>query len=296
MVRAILDRPLGTLATCITIVLLGIVAMTYMPINLYPQTRYPVMTIKTVFSDASPEEIETLITKPLEQAIADLPGLRKIQSVSHHGESEVTVQFHYGQDISEKALEVRSRIRRIFPTLPKDARFPVITRYDPSGAPAIVLAIAGKSLKEETNRWVYQILKPKLSRIDGVATVKVSGAPRQEISVDCDPARLKALSLTIQDVARAVGTAHKMLTGGVTNISGKRLPVVTAGKLESPADVARQPLTACETGSPLTIGEIARVTRAPDKTTEIARYNGQSLIAISIYRSPHADLRTLGEK
>ena len=293
MTSFLLTRPLGTLTACLCLVMLGLFALFYMPINLYPQTQFPVLTISTAFSDSSPEEIETLITKPMEEAVADLPGLRKIQSLSHSGESEVTLQFHYGQNISEKALEVRSRIRRIFPLLPKDARFPVITRYDPSGAPVIVLAVTGKTSPEETGQWVYHTLKPKLSRIEGVATVKVSGAPRPQIMVDCDAGRLNALCLTIHDVTEAIRTGHNSLPAGFITTTGKRLSVVTAGKLDSPGDVEKQPVRASSTGAPITVGQLAGVKLGSEQAGDIARYNGQSLITAAVYRSTDADLRGL---
>jgi len=275
-------------------VILGLIALTYMPINLYPRTQFPVLTISTILSDSSPEEIEALVTKPLEEAVADLPGLRKIQSLSQQGESEITIQFHYDQNISEKALEVRSRIRRIFPLLPKDARFPVITRYDPSGSPVMVLAITGKGSPEQTGLWVYHSLKPRLSRIDGVATVKVSGAPRPQIIVDCDVGLLNAQSLSIHDISEAIRCGHQALPAGYLNTdTGTCLSVVTAGKLIDREDVVQLPVKASGKGSVIKVGELAQVKEAIEGTKEIARYNRKNLISAAIYRSTDSDLRML---
>jgi HAE1 family hydrophobic/amphiphilic exporter-1 len=296
MTSYLLKRPLGVLTACLCLLILGGFALLTMPINLYPHTQFPVLTMTTVLSDSSPEEIETLITKPIEEAVADISGLRKIQSLSHAGESEITLQFHYGRDISEKALEVRSRIRRLFPLLPKDARFPAITRYDPSDAPVVVLAITGKTSQEEAGEWVHRTLKPRLSRIDGVATVRVAGAPKKQINVDCDPGRLNALSLTIHDVMDAIKASHAGLPAGFLTTKDRRLSVVTAGKLETAADVEHQPVRVTENGQAIRVGQLARVEIGTEDPREITRYNGESLITVAIYRSTDADLRRVSKE
>jgi hydrophobic/amphiphilic exporter-1 (mainly G- bacteria), HAE1 family len=293
MIKLLLQRPLGALTACACLLILGACALGYIPINLYPRTGFPVLTITTNLSQSSPEEVERLITKPMEEAVADIPGIKKINSVSREGESEVTIQFHYNQDVSEKALEVRSRIRRIYPLLPRDSRFPVITRYDPSSSPSIVLAITGKSSQEDAGQWVRHTLKPQLSRINGVATVRVSGAPTPQIIVDCDSARLKAMSMTVNDVYATVKAGHNSLPAGFVTTHGKHLSVITDAKLQTADDIARVPIKNPEKGATLTVGELASVKLGEENAKEITRYNGQPLITVSVYRSTDADLRDL---
>lgn len=294
MIKLLLQRPLGALTACTCLLILGACALGYIPINLYPRTGFPVLTITTNFSQSSPEEVERLITKPMEEAVADIPGIKNVHSVSREGESETTMQFHYNQDVSEKALEVRSRIRRLYPLLPRDSSFPVITRYDPSSSPSIVLAVTGKSSQEDTGQWVRHTLKPQLSRIDGVATVRVSGAPTPQIIVDCDAARLKAMSMTVSDVYATVKAGHNSLPAGFVTTHGKHLSVITDAKLQTADDVAGVPIKGPEKGdATCTIGELATVKLGEENAKEITRYNGQPLITVSVYRSTDADLRDL---
>lgn len=293
IIGTFLRRPLGTLAVCLCLVILGAFAFAYVSVELYPHAKFPVLSISTSLSDSSPEEIETLITKPIEEAVADVSGLRKIQSVSNEGESEITLQFHYGHDISDKALEVRSRIRRLFPLLPKDARFPVITRYDPSGAPAVVFSVTGKGSKEDLAGWVNNTLKPRLSRIDGVAMVRISGAPKEEIIVDCDVGRLNALQINIEDVHRAIKTGHNSLPSGFMISQGRLLPVVTAGKVSTAAEVAQLPVKMAKLADVANVGQLAHVRLGAEEPREIVRYNGESLITVAVFRSSGSDLRRL---
>ena len=288
-----LRRPRGTLAVCACLLLLGVFALKQMPVNLYPHVEYPVLTISTELSESSPEELEATVTKPIEEAIADIPGLKKIEAVSREGESQVTLQFHHDQKIAEKAMEVRSRIRRIFPLLPKDARFPVISRFDPSDTSVVVLAVTGDASLETVGHWVNEYLKPQLSRIDGVATVRVAGAPRRQILVECDTGRLQAQSLTISDVVAAITTSHASIPGGIVVQSGKNLSVITQGKLETPEDVSTVSLKLEQDGPVLRIGEIARVRLGSEERKEITRFNGRDLITVLVYRSTAADLRAI---
>lgn len=293
IIERILRRPLGTLIICMCLGIFGMFAFAAMPINLYPRAEFPVLTITTVLSDSSAEEIEILITEQIEDTLADIVGVRKISSASREGQSEITVQFHYGQNISEKALEVRSRLRRLFPLLPKDARFPIITRYDPSSSPVMVLAVVPKVTLEAASQWVYSTLKQQLSRIDGVATVKIAGAPKPQITVDCDASRLHALSLTIGDVAAAIRKGHQSMSAGFLISQGKHLSIVTEGKLETPAEIAEQPVNVPDSRSVYKVGDLGRVEIATEPPRELAGYNGHSLISVAIYRSTDADLRGL---
>jgi hydrophobic/amphiphilic exporter-1 (mainly G- bacteria), HAE1 family len=293
LLETLLLRPVGTLTACLCIVILGGIAWIDMPLNFRSKTQYPVLTITTVLSDTNPSEMEILITKRIEDALSEIQGIRKVMSSSRAGESVVTMEFHQGRNISEAALEVRSALRRLWRTFPTDTRFPVITRFNPSDAPMAVLAVTGESSSSEKALWVNRYLRPQLSRINGVASVRVAGAPEQEIIVDCDISRLKALGLTVQEVSQAVKTGHNTLPAGFLSVAGKRISLRTMGSFKTSEDISAQPIIVTEQGSVINIGQIARVSMVDQEPEEISRYNGDSLIAVSIFRASDADLRTV---
>lgn len=286
-------RPKGALTVCACITILGLVAFSGAHIILFPQTRLPVLSITTVLSDADPEEIERTITRPAEDSIADVPGLRSIHSVSRFGESVVTAQFNRDRDITDAALEVRSRIRRLFPTLPKDTRFPVITRYDPSSAPILMLAVRGRGKLEDTGNWVNRVMKPTLSRIDGVAEVRMAGAPAREIVAECDPGRLKAVGLTVKEVAHKIDTAFQTLPAGFLTTSGNRISVRAVSSPPVPAAVAAITVTVGPGGGPITVGSLGEVAYSPREPREITRYNGERLVTAAVFKSSDADTRAV---
>ncbi len=289
----LIQRPLGGLVICICAAVLGGFALSGMKVNLLPDTRYPFITVTTVLSGTGPEEIEALVTRKIEQAVTDVPGLKELRSTSREGESEVTLQFHLGRDVSKAASEVRSRIRRLRPSLPRDTRFPVITRFNPSDSPVAVLGVTGKQPLPEIAQWVRGTLKPELNRIKGVAAVRIAGAPEIEIIVDCRPEKLKSLEMTVHDVSRAINRGHKSLSGGSLVVDGKILPVRTAGNLESPDEIARQPLTVSGHGGLVNVRTVAEVRTVPVPPRESTRHNGKPLVSVAVFRAGGADLRTL---
>lgn len=279
--------------TCLCLAVLGVFAYGGMKVNLLPDTRYPVVTVTTVLSGTDPEEIETVITRKIEDSLADIPWLKKIESTSAEGKSEVTLQFHLGGDVSKAASEVRSRIRRLWPSFPADTRFPVISLYNPSDAPLALLGVAGKSSLVETSHWVRQTLKPRLSRIKGVAAVRVSGDPASEIAVECDASRLKALGMTVHDVTDAIKRGHGSMPGGFLQVGDRCVHVRTTGNLETSAQISRQPLSIAEQGGLVAVGDLAKVWTVSQPPKETTRHDGRPLVSVAVFSTSDSDMRTL---
>jgi len=286
-------RPIGSLVACACLAILGAIAADRIPINLYPQARHPALTVNTELSQADPEEIETLITRKLEEALVDLPGLKKISSHSRQGSSKVVLEFHAGRDVSEAALEVRGRIRRLWPTFPKDTRFPVITHYNPSDDPVAVLAVTGKMPLPDLSHWAEHTLKPQISRIPGVAAAQTAGTSMLEIKVNCDAGRLMALGLSVQDVARTVGASHATMSAGFMNVGDKRISLRTTGHVTDASDVANLTLLVSKGGGHVTVGDVAQVEQVAEAPQEVSRLNGKPLVSLAIFRTTEADLRRL---
>ncbi len=292
LLSAFYRRPLGviTIALCLTCV--GVVAALRIPVNLYPHVQVPALTITTELFDSDPSEVETLITRPIEEALSNAPGLKKMMSYSRNGQSEVTLHFHHGHNISEAALEVRGRLRRLTPTLPKDVRSPVISRYNPQDTPVVVLAVTAADF--DASRRATDVMQSRLNRIPDVAAVRVSGAPSKEIVVDCDGGRLDALNITVHDIAAGIETGHIGLPGGFLKIGDRRIALRTAGLLTDPESVERLPVSASKQGAPLLVGDVARVFTETKEPEEIVRLNGKPLTSVAVFRSAEADLRSLG--
>ncbi|MEW6351745.1 MAG: efflux RND transporter permease subunit [Thermodesulfobacteriota bacterium] len=286
-------RPVGSLVLCMCLAVLGVGAVIGIPVYLYPQIRYPAVTITTLLADADPEEIEALVTRKIEETVADIPGVKRVSSVSREGKSEVTLEFVPGKDVSGIATEVRGRLRRLFPSLPRDTRFPLITHFNPADDPVMLLGVAGRASLADLSHWAEHVLKPHLNRIPGVAGVQVTGTAVVEIQADCDAGRLKALGLSVHEIVRVIGTANRTQPAGSIDVGDKRIAIRTTGSLETSEEMARQPLRIGAHGGLLTIADVARLREVNREPKEITRLNGESLVSLAVYRSVGADVRQL---
>ncbi len=289
----VLSRPLGGITVCLCLAALGLVAAWGINVSLSSGNRYPALTVGINLPDAGPEEVETLVTRLVEEEARAVAGVRKVFSLSRTGRSQVTVELTSASRISEAAQDLRGRLRRIKPKLPHDAKPPVISQYSPADQPAAVLGITGGESLAVTGDWAREILAPRLRRVEGLAEVQVSGAPEPEIMVDCDPGRLRALGLTARQVALTVNRAIMDLPAGVLRPGDERLPLRVAGQVAGAAEVAALPVAGRPGGGVLTLGQIATVKAGHRDPQEITRLGGRPVVTIALFQAGGANLSRL---
>lgn len=292
MFSTLRDRPLGVISLSGLIVVLGFIALLGTPINLFSRGQFPSLSVITNLADTNAQEMETLITKKVEEALGDVPGRKRTHSVSHSGESIVTLEFHLGADLSEASQEIRGRLRRLWRTLPDETRFPVINRSNPQDAPILVLAVTSDKGPSVAANWARSYLKPELSRINGVASVRIAGAPEKEVMVECDPAKLLGLKVTIQGVASAITRGFSQTPGGSLNVDGMRVALRTYTRL-TPESILDQPIMVTERGSVITVGDVGEVQIKDQGQEEITRYNGSQLVTAAVFKVASYDLRSV---
>src|SRR5688572_16799878 len=180
----------------LAVVLFGLVSFQRLPINLLPDLSYPSLTVETRFPGAAPAEVESLVTRRVEEAVGILAGVQRISSRSRPGLSQVTLEFGWGREMSLAALDVRQKVDLV--TLPRETQKPTILRFDPSSDPIMRFYVteaargsAGPAVNLYRLRYVAEeLLKKDLESIDGVAAVKVSGGLEEEIQVQVDEEKL----------------------------------------------------------------------------------------------------------
>ncbi len=309
----------------LAVVLLGVIAFLRLPQELFPPITFPQVTIVTDYANAAPEEIETLITKPIEEAIGSVAGLKRIESVSREGRSTIYVSFNWGQDIDFAALAVREKIDLIKERLPKESGDPVVLKFDPLSRPIMILSVTGSDLKiVQLKRLAEKVIKENLEKLDGVASVTISGGLDREILVDIDQARLQANHLSLLEVVESLEKANVSYPAGsikkglyeylirtvgefksVNEISYSVAGVDTVKKLRSeetsflekgargPRDtidtlreeVARQLLEK----RLVLIKDIGAVIDGTSERTSVSRYNGKENIALSIQKQANGN-------
>ncbi|MFH1208263.1 MAG: efflux RND transporter permease subunit [Candidatus Omnitrophota bacterium] len=220
------------------LILLGILSFKRLPQDLFPPITFPQITIVTDYSNAAPEEIETLITRVVEEAIGSVAGLKRIESVSREGRSTIMASFNWGQDIDFAALAVREKVDLIKERLPKEAEDPVVLKFDPLARPILLLSVTAPDLPPVRMKLLTEkMIKDRLEKVEGVASVSLSGGVNREILVEIDQPRLQANHLSLLEVVNSLDEANVSYPAGSIKKGLYEYLIRTVGDFRSPAEI-----------------------------------------------------------
>ncbi len=222
-----IKRPIAISMLVLGILLIGVVSAVKIPFNLLPEITYPKVTIRTEYPHAAPEEVENLVTRPIEQSVGIISNVVKQSSASRPGVSEVYVEFRWGVDMDVAVMDIREKLQLLEGFFPEDVKKPTILRYDPSTDPIMTIGVAGKLDLGELRYLVEREIERELERIDGVAAVKVEGGYEEEIIIEMDEAKLTKYDLTPAMVIDRLRRENINLAGGTLTEAGEELAVRT---------------------------------------------------------------------
>ena len=207
-------KPIMTSLCFLAVVIFGLFSLSKLPVDLYPDIDTNTIMVMTAYPGASASDIENNVTRPLENTLNSVSNLKHISSRSSENMSIITLEFEYGYDIDVLTNDVRDKLDMITSYLPDDSETPIIFKFSTDMIPIVVLSVQA----EESQSALYKILDDNvvnpLARIPGVGTVSISGAPKRELQVYCDPGKLEAYNLTIEAISAVIGAENKNIPGG----------------------------------------------------------------------------------
>lgn len=285
--RAAVRRPVTTIAATLAVVLLGSVSLGRLPVSLLPDVALPVLTIRTLYEDAAASEVSRFIAEPVEEAVAATPGLVELRTVSRNGEAMTTMRFAWGTNMQTTLLNVRERLDNARALLPERAERPTLLTSDPGERPIAVLALAGFQDMRGLARTAEEVHARRLEQIAGVASVAVVGAPEDEIRVDADPAKLRALNLTAADLATAVRQANANGAGGTIRRGQFRFAVRALTEFQRPDEIANTPIGPARSG--ITLRDVATISLGTADPKTVVRYGGKPAVGLVVYKDAGAN-------
>ncbi len=262
-------------------VVFGAVGYSRLNLDLLPDIDYPSLTVRTEFPNTAPPEIETLVTRPVEEAVGVLRGLERMHSVSRSGLSEVTLAFRWDTDLDAVSLDVREKLDRL--TLPDEAEPPIVLRFDPSLDPILRLAVMPPGGIEDARRLVEKRTKTSLETIQGVAAADVMGGLEEEIQIDLDQERMTALGLTLEEVRSLVSTSNVNLPGGALEDVDNRYLIRTINEFDSVEEIS-QLVVRRRGDSIVRLGDVADVRLGSPDREEITRVDGRECVEIAVFK------------
>ncbi len=282
-------RRVAVLMTALAVVAFGVVGYNRLALDLLPDISYPSLTIQTDFPDTAPAEVENLITRPVEEAVGVVKGLKTIHSVSRSGVSEVTLEFEWGSDMDMLSMDVRDKLDRI--VLPQEADSPIVMRFDPSLDPVMRLAYSGSSGLASLRRVADKTIKQDLETIKGVAAAEVKGGLEEEIQVNVMQDRLAALGIPLDRVREVVGVSNVNLPGGSLEDQDSQYLIRTVNEYDTVDEIGDLIIRQDQHGT-VRVKDVAQVTRGTKERTEITRVNGTEAVEIAIYKEGDANTVT----
>ncbi len=286
LVELAVRRRVSVVMTALAVIAFGVVGYNRLSLELFPDISYPSVTIQTDFPDTAPQEVENLVTRPIEEAVGVLRGLQTIHSVSRAGVSEVTLEFEWGSDMDMLSLEVREKLDRLI--LPEDATDPVVLRFDPSLDPIMRLALAGGDDLMALRRLADKQVKQDFETVAGVAAAQIKGGLEEEIQIEVDQNRLAALGITLDQVRQVVGVGNVNLPGGALRGRDSQFLIRTVNEFDD-VDEIRDLIIRQQEGAVVRLGEVATVRWGHKEREEITRVGGVESVEVALYKEGDAN-------
>ncbi len=293
-----IKRPVFISMVTLFFVVLGALAMTRLPVDLYPTVSFPVLAVRASLPGAAPEEMEQLVTKRLEDTLSTIAGVKSMRSVSREGNAFVVLEFDLGDDIRFQEIQVRAKVANIRRSLPEEMDEPVVSRQDPDDTPIIELVLTGDRSVAELSRLADDVVAAKLRQIPGVGQVDLGGAVTEEVLVEMNPVALSQWRLSPNAVVQAIRAYNRNDPIGKLEGQGRSWLLRSLSQSRSVAEIANLPVAKTPSGDPIRLKEIAdvrmgfaersRVTRAGNALgsglavdIDIVKQSGENTVEIS---------------
>jgi len=263
---------------------LGLMSMGRIGIDLFPEIDLPYVSVTTVLEGASPNTIETEVSIIIEDRLSTIDGIESMQSFSSEGKSRVIVEFALSSNIDVKTQDVRDKIQQALAELPQGVDPPVVEKADPDAAPILSIVIASEAPIREITAFADDVAKKELQSVAGVGSVNVVGGQERAIRIWLDNDKMRALSVSADDVRRAVQTEHAEFPGGRMETTGlaQEFGIKTMAQVKDPTEFAMLPVAYRPNGVSVKIGDIARVEDGEQDERSVAFLNGKRGVALEV--------------
>lgn len=296
MIDTFIKRPVFTTMIVMLLVVFGLGAYPSLGIDLNPDVEYPIVNVTITYTGASPEEMESLITKPVEDAVSSVSGIKSLSSVSREGSSQVTLEFEFGTNPKLAANEVREKVAGVRKRLPDQIDEPVVQRFDITAQSIVYFSLASDTRSRgEIRKLAIDVVKDELQRMDGVAQVDVFGATDREIHIYIDPKKIESYNISFQQIRDAINDQNLNTPGGKVNEKGTELTVRTMGKYKSIDDI-KNIIVANQQGRLIPLKDVVTIEDGWAEERVYARTNGTPSVIIAIQKQSGTNTVDVAER
>jgi len=290
------NRPVAVVMRIAALVLLGAICVTRLPVDLLPKVSIPTISVSTQWPNVAPEEIEAQVTRPVEQAVSSATNLYQVNSNSIEGTSTVRVQFQWGTDIGQAAVEVMQLVERASRRFPNDPTLqtPLVFKFDPNQMPILMFGVSGEKDPVKLRTLLDNQISPMVEAANGVASATVSGGQQRSVIIDVDPDRLRAHNLSLDDVMRRIAEENLNLPAGIARQGDTEYTLRSLGWFTSTDELSDIPVGSVN-GQLVALRDIATIRDAYPEPRLFTRLNGQPSAGLVVTKQSGANTVSTAE-
>lgn len=279
-----IKRPVFITSLVAIMITVGLLSMRKLGVDLFPDVSFPILTIQTVYPGASPYDVESLVSKPIEDEMGSLPGLKQLTSANLESVSVVVVEFAYGTDIKDAEQQVRGRLQSVRNQLPSEIDEPLIRRLDPADQPIVRVALSAEVDPAKLFDIADLTVKPELERLNGVGLVDVVGGRKREVHVTIDKDKLNRYELSMQQVAGRLGASSKNVPMGKVSSGEQETIFRTLGEFTDLKAISEVAVNFFGSDRAVRVRDIGTVTDGLEKEKTRAVVDGKEALFLDVYR------------
>jgi len=272
------------------LVVVGVIAFQRIGVDLLPEMEFPMLSVLTQYPGVASEDIETLVTKPIEEVVATTKGAKEVRSFSQEGVSVIQLDLEWGTDLDIAAQDIRNTIGLLRDYLPSDIREPLVLKFDTTQMPVMFAGITSKSRNTyQLRKLVEETVKERLERLDGVASAMIMGGEQREVRVEVDRDEMQARGQSLSEIVMMLRAQNLNLPGGHIEEGHKELLVRSLGEFEEVDDIGRMVVGMGTDGKPVRLRDVATVRNMPKEVRDYNRSNGIDSILFIIFKESGAN-------
>ena len=281
-------KPISTVLLFVGVLVMGLFSLSHLAVDQYPEIEIPQISVITMYPGANAAEIETNITRVLEDNLNTVSNLKKLTSKSQDNVSMITVEFEYGSDLDEGANEIRDAVSRVQSMLPDGIEYPTIFKFSSSMMPIMMLAVTAEESYPALSKILDDKLVNVLNRVDGVGAVSVIGAPEREVQVNVDPVRLDAYGLSVEQLGQIIAAENVNIPSGTIDIGNNTFNIKADGEFKL-SDELRKVVVSNAGGRTVMLSDVAEIRDTLEKATMDERVNGQRGVRVMFQKQSGAN-------
>ena len=275
------------------VIAFGIFSFFRLQLDLYPDMEIPYIIVLTTYTGASPADIETLVSRPIEEQLVSVTGVKNVMSTSKENVGVVMLEFDWGYDMDQAEIDTRNQLDLVRGSLPDDAEEPIVIAMDPSMQPIVLFNVVGDIAMSELRKIAKDNIKPKLERVEGISSVEVGGGEERQIHIRLDPKKLEAYGIAPATIVSMVAAENKQSVGGYIETSGMDLSIQSAGKYKTVDEIGEILLSAAKSDSgsmiPIRLKDVAEIEDTVEESRRYVETNGKSSIMMIVSKQSGAN-------